>query len=227
MSDNYPARLVELLDEALKAEPSERIEYRDPIAACGPSAVAAMTQWLKDGTHTGFAIRTLERVGESDDPLLADLAVRTMRRLQPSVEQPDQELIKRSLRRLGEPEKAPVAEPDFRLYDRLIEAARAGDLLAYSEVGAPAGLDMGLSYHRRIIGQMLGKISRRETGAGRPMLSSIVVHKGKTEVGDGFYLLGQDLEQVREGEDAKAFGARQQRETFEFWASHPEAGPLD
>lgn len=55
----------------------------------------------------------------------------------------------------------------------------------------------------------------------------IVVLKGSTTVGPGFYQLGQELRQVRPNEDDEAFGKRQQDETFTFWADHPEAGPLD
>jgi hypothetical protein len=219
--------LTVLLDRADAADPSDRITWRDPIAAHNAEAITVMAAWLKDGKHTGFAIRTLERIGESDDPLLAALAVRTLRSVQPSLDQSDRELVKRSLLRLGEPEKPTEAEPDYRLYDRLIESAREGKMPAYSVVAEPAGLTMRLSRDRRVIGQMLGNISRREVGAGRPMLSSIVAHKGGSDVGSGFYQLGEELDQVLAGEAEEVFWERQQRETLDFWASHPDAGPIE
>jgi hypothetical protein len=67
----------------------------------------------------------------------------------------------------------------------------------------------------------------REAKDGRPMLSSVVVHKGTTTVDPGFYQLGQDMHQVQPGETDEAFGKRQQDETFAFWSTHPEAGPLE
>lgn len=223
-----PVELSELLQAADTAAPSERVNlWRDPIAAHGTDAVAAMSEWLKEGRHTGFAIRTLERVAEADDPVLADHAVRVLRRMQPQLGKSDKDLIEGTYKRLGLPKRPTKPAPDPRLYERLIESARSRTMLSYSEVGTPAELDMSLSYHRRLIGQMLGEISIRESRAGRPMLSSIVVHEGSITVGSGFYQLGQDMQQVQPDESDKDFAKRQQQETFEFWSTHPEAGPLE
>jgi hypothetical protein len=227
MSPDMPGNLADLLENADAAAPDQRIKWRDPIAVHGTDAVAAMSEWLKDGKNTGFAIRTLERIAEADDPMVAAYAVRAMRRLRPKVSESDKGLIKAALKRLGEPDKAKTPKPDPRLYERLIGAARTSRLLSYGDVGAPAELDMSLSYHRRLIGQMLGEISIREAKDGRPMLSSVVVHKGTTTVDPGFYQLGQDIHQVQPGETDEAFGKRQQDETFAFWSTHPEAGPLE
>lgn len=59
-------------------------------------------------------------------------------------------------------------------------------------------LDLGLNfnndYHRKLIGEKLGEISRHEHAMGRPLLSSLITHKaGKREQGDGFYKLCEEL----------------------------------
>ncbi len=119
-----PGNLADLLENADAAAPDQRIKWRDPIAVHGTNAVAAMAEWLKDGKNTGFAIRTLERIAEADDPMVAAYAVRAMRRLRPKVSESDKGLIKAALKRLGEPDKAKTPKPDPRLYERLIGAAR-------------------------------------------------------------------------------------------------------
>jgi len=227
MTIDRPTDLAALLQEADAAEPNERINWRDPIAAHEADAVAAMSDWLKEGKHTGFAIRTLERIAEADEPVLVDHAVRVLRRMQTQLSMSDRGLSEGALKRLGLPKRPAKPEPDPRLYGRLIGSARAGKMLSYSEVGAPADLDMGLRDHRMLMGRMLGEISIRESRADRPMLSSIVVHKGSSAVGPGFYQLGQDMHRVQPGETDKEFGVRQQQETFEFWSTHPDAGPIE
>jgi hypothetical protein len=55
-----------LLNRARNAEPDTRIELRDPIAARGERAIAAMTDWLSDPRLAAFAIRVLERIGREE-----------------------------------------------------------------------------------------------------------------------------------------------------------------
>jgi hypothetical protein len=55
--------LDELLRRARKADPSSRIDLRDPIAAHGEQAIEAITDWLSEPRLFGFAIRVLERIG--------------------------------------------------------------------------------------------------------------------------------------------------------------------
>lgn len=54
-----------LLALARDADPNDRIEFRDPIAAYDDFAIEAMTDWLGDARLAAFAIRVLERIGRS------------------------------------------------------------------------------------------------------------------------------------------------------------------
>jgi hypothetical protein len=226
------AKLNELLAQAKAASPNERIGYRERIAAYGDPAVVEMSDWLKSGTHPSFAVRVIGRAGELGASEQAVAALRAARPKAPALLRTD---IDEQLQRLGAgpvrgggsggEAKAP-AEPDPRLYQRLIEAAREGATLTYSEAGAPAQMNMRVPRDRALIGQMLGSISQREARAGRPMLSSIVVHKGEGSLGTGFFQLGQELELVHRGEGARTFERRMQAATFEYWQTHPDAGPL-
>jgi hypothetical protein len=66
MSDRSPmAHLDDLLTHAREAEPADRINLRDPIAAHGDLAIEAMTDWLGDPRLAAFAIRVLERIGRA------------------------------------------------------------------------------------------------------------------------------------------------------------------
>lgn len=57
------SELSDLLEETRDADPGERINLRDPIAAHGEVAIDAMTDWLADPRLAAFAIRVLERIG--------------------------------------------------------------------------------------------------------------------------------------------------------------------
>jgi hypothetical protein len=106
-----------------------------------------------------------------------------------------------------------------RLYGRLIEAAKARELIAYSELEALLGLDMDMPNDRKRIGELLGAVARHEVAAGRPMLSSVVWHKDMTGPGRGFFNLGVELGRVRGGEDERAFAKRELNATYEAWAT--------
>jgi hypothetical protein len=60
------AMLDAFLAQARDADPGNRINLRDPIAAHGELAIEAMTDWLGDTRLAAFAIRVLERIGLSD-----------------------------------------------------------------------------------------------------------------------------------------------------------------
>ncbi len=62
-----PDDLQELLAQARRAGPLDRIEFRDRIAAHGASAVPDLIEWLPDDTLAGFAVRVLERIGREAD----------------------------------------------------------------------------------------------------------------------------------------------------------------
>jgi len=54
-----------LLMKAREADPGDRIDLRDEIAAHGEAAIEAMNDWLGDPRLAAFAIRVLERAGQS------------------------------------------------------------------------------------------------------------------------------------------------------------------
>ena len=62
-SESQSETLDGLLTRAREADPGNRIELRDPIAAYGEIAIDAMTDWLGDPRLAAFAIRVLERIG--------------------------------------------------------------------------------------------------------------------------------------------------------------------
>jgi hypothetical protein len=52
-----------LLEQARLADPADRINLRDSVAALGEPAIEPMTTWLDDPRLSGFAVRVLERIG--------------------------------------------------------------------------------------------------------------------------------------------------------------------
>lgn len=59
--------LAVLLRAAREATPSDRIGYRDPIAAFGLDAIETMGAWLEDPRLGAFAVRVLERMAGNAD----------------------------------------------------------------------------------------------------------------------------------------------------------------
>ena len=53
--------LRDLLIAAGEAPPSDRIRYRDPIAAYGADAIVQMSKWAQDPSYVSFAIRVIGR----------------------------------------------------------------------------------------------------------------------------------------------------------------------
>ena len=72
--------LEKLIAEAEAAPVSRRIELRDPIAAYGVEAVAAVQPWLKDEQMAAFAVRVLGRIcGSGATGEAAEAALKTLR----------------------------------------------------------------------------------------------------------------------------------------------------
>jgi hypothetical protein len=72
--------LATLLSRAEDADPTHRIDLRDPIAAHGTAAIEAVTPWLKVPTLAAFAIRVIARVGLDGEREAAQAALRQARR---------------------------------------------------------------------------------------------------------------------------------------------------
>ena len=103
---------------------------------------------------------------------------------------------------------------DEELYETLVEAARASETVTYGELGEMLQMDFGNPNDRRWVGVLLGEISRFEVAAGRPMLSSVVIHKDDFQPGKGFFALGREPALVEPGEDEMAFAIRQLKATW-------------
>lgn len=65
--DQDDEALEELLRTASAAPPSERIQFRDDIAAFGSAAVPVLAPWLRDARLGTFAVRVLEEIGRRPD----------------------------------------------------------------------------------------------------------------------------------------------------------------
>ncbi len=65
--DQDDEALEELLRTASAAPPSERIQFRDDIAAFGSAAVPVLAPWLRDARLGAFAVRVLEEIGRRPD----------------------------------------------------------------------------------------------------------------------------------------------------------------
>jgi len=80
-----------------------------------------------------------------------------------------------------------------QIYERLIEVARCGELITYSEIAPLADLNLESAGDRKKISDILGEISTYEHKNNRPMLSAIVVLKDVGYPGEGFFTLARDL----------------------------------
>jgi hypothetical protein len=215
--------LAELLEQAANAEPTERIDYRNPISEYGKDAVKALMPWLLDPKLAPFAIRVVRICGERGDRDAAIAALRTVPSGAPTEVRQDAidaltALGVRPTRASGNGVLVDADEFNDDLFECLVDAARAGRFLSYTEAGEVVRLSMANPYHRKLLGQLLGTISEAEALRGRPMLSSIVVGKGSsTKIGSGFFQLGEELHLKQLGEDEGAFARREQQRTFEFW----------
>jgi hypothetical protein len=111
-----------LLAGAATAGPAERIEWRDPIAAHGATAIEAVRPWLTDPRLAAFAIRVIERAGRDGEREAAQSTLRGARRkIDPRV-RPD---LDWALLQLRTPATGPVpAAPQAARPARVAPAAR-------------------------------------------------------------------------------------------------------
>lgn len=105
---------------------------------------------------------------------------------------------------------------------QLIELARLKQTWTYSQLNHQLQLHLNFDspHDRELIGSWLGEISMHEYEQGRPLLSALVIHKGKDrEQGDGFYKLCQEIYQEK-WQDLKAdkdFEINRISECFSYW----------
>jgi hypothetical protein len=102
------------------------------------------------------------------------------------------------------------------IYNRLIELARAERLTTYSDVAPLAGLSMDNEVDRNAISEILMEIARHERMHGRPMLTSLVVHRGNdNNPGEGFFAAAVEF--------GRYSGARDPFTRLEFWMQEVKA----
>ena len=112
------------------------------------------------------------------------------------------------------------------IYDRLIELARAipGQLTTYSDIAPLAGLSMSNDADRDKISALLDEIFLHEVNQGRPLLTSIVVHRGNNNIpGEGFFSTATSVGRFNGSRDPMArfeFWFRQVQEVHNYWAAH-------
>ncbi len=111
----------------------------------------------------------------------------------------------------------------------LVEVARrpGENLITYSELARQVGLELGDDAQRHALSVLLGELSRSEVAAGRPMLSSLVVQYEGGTPGAGFFALGREIGEARNGEDVDLFAFRQMRATWTYWHSGSSHGGPD
>jgi hypothetical protein len=76
-------KLSNLLTEAQRASPGERIEWRDRIAAYGDEGIEAVSPWLADSVLASFAVRVIDRAGLDGHAEAATRALRAWRKRAP------------------------------------------------------------------------------------------------------------------------------------------------
>jgi hypothetical protein len=94
------------------------------------------------------------------------------------------------------------------VHRRLINAAIAGRTIAYSELGTGRGW----------VGTYLFRIAHEEDAAGRPPLTSIVVHKTDGLPGAGMLEAMREIEFDRPGESEERVWQRAKQAVFEYWS---------
>jgi hypothetical protein len=77
---NAKDALAVLIARAEKADPADRIDLRDPIAAHGAAAIEAVTPWLKVPSLAAFSIRVIAKAGLDGEREAAQAALRAARR---------------------------------------------------------------------------------------------------------------------------------------------------
>jgi hypothetical protein len=104
----------------------------------------------------------------------------------------------------------------FVTYSILVNAARHHGFATYQEIAQANAWPLVGSYMGRLIGEVIGLISKNELEQGRPMLSAIVVGvSGKP--GEGFFNWAKDLGVLHEGDDEETFWHDECEKIYEEW----------
>ena len=104
----------------------------------------------------------------------------------------------------------------FVTYAIMINAAQHFGFCTYQEIARANGWQMRGSYMGKLIGEVVGLISKNELDQDRPMLSAIVVGvTGKPS--EGFFNWARELGVLSAGEDEWAFWRNECEKVYEAW----------
>lgn len=108
--------------------------------------------------------------------------------------------------------KPPTLEDLVRCRAVLVEVATRQETISYTDFAGRANLqwDHTNPNDRKLIGELLGAVSRQEYACGRPLLTAVVVRKGEEFPGRGF----RGLEGFPESDE---FVQTELRRVHDFW----------
>jgi len=104
----------------------------------------------------------------------------------------------------------------FVTYAIMINAAQHYGFCTYQEIAQANGWPMVGNYMGKLIGEVVGLISKNELEQGRPMLSAIVVRANR-KIGDGFFNWARELGVLAEGQDEDKFWREEIEKIYETW----------
>ncbi len=113
-----------------------------------------------------------------------------------------------------------------RVYSLLVRSAERRQTVTYGDVAALMGLPPSGQHMARETGRMLGAITHRERGCGRPMLTAVVVSAGDKRPGPGFYGLARQvggLDIAATKDDEQRFWKEELERVFDEWAQEEPA----
>ncbi len=211
-------RLRILLKQLVECAPADRIHLRDPILAYGGACIEPLMDVVADHPGLGSsAAAWLEVLAKRDQSV--DRAVRVaLRRL--AVDD-DHGIAQQALDRLaalGHPAGSRPSTPRSgqrqgkrdvvaEIRARLIEAAKAGQILIYSDLETNRG-------HLR---RPLVQIAHEEGEAGRPPLTAIVVTKTTRRPGEGFLPTMHEIGFAHPGEPEEDLWRRAVAAVHAYW----------
>jgi hypothetical protein len=105
-----------------------------------------------------------------------------------------------------------------RVLKCLVKLAKDRQTTVYSKLAEEVGLKINKPAHRNRLTDILGAISEEEFSKKRPLLSAVVISKGRTMPGGGFFKLAEKLGLYKKEDDKKLFFDEQLKKVYEYWS---------
>ncbi|MEP6987705.1 MAG: hypothetical protein ABI970_19035 [Chloroflexota bacterium] len=120
--------------------------------------------------------------------------------------------------------RKPLAEAQWRVLrdemrDVMVETARQGQLITYSELCAQLKTAY-LHYHSPQIVRLLDEIGMAEREAGRPILPAVVVGKQSGIPGAGYFRLAGEGHDNDNAFDPEVNWEADLQAVFDYWSTH-------